>query len=102
MNDDYDDFSRVEFADPGGRSALRASSKNNPRNLPCPICGEKNRRRDVFRRVELFADVLSQHAAARAGHRRAGAVVGAAGLAGRPARADVAGVAQQLPENAGA
>ena len=32
-----------EFADPGGRSALRASSKHNPRNLPCPTCGEENR-----------------------------------------------------------
>ncbi len=32
-----------DFADPGGRSALRASSKSNPRNLPCPDCGAKNR-----------------------------------------------------------
>jgi hypothetical protein len=31
------------FADPGGRSALRASSRKNPRNLPCPNCGAKNR-----------------------------------------------------------
>lgn len=31
------------FADPGGRSALRASSKSNPRNRPCPSCGGKNR-----------------------------------------------------------
>lgn len=35
---------RVEmFADPGGRSALRRASKSNPRNLPCPTCGAKNR-----------------------------------------------------------
>jgi len=33
----------VGFADPGGRSALRAATKTNPRNLPCPNCGEKNR-----------------------------------------------------------
>lgn len=33
----------VGFADPGGRSALRAATKNNPRNLPCPNCGEPNR-----------------------------------------------------------
>jgi len=33
----------VGFADPGGRSSLRASTKRNPRNLPCPTCGEKNR-----------------------------------------------------------
>jgi len=25
------------------KSALRASSKHNPRNLPCPTCGCKNR-----------------------------------------------------------
>jgi hypothetical protein len=33
----------IEFADPGGNSALRAASKSNPRNLPCPTCGEPNR-----------------------------------------------------------
>ncbi|KKL60234.1 hypothetical protein LCGC14_2207340 [marine sediment metagenome] len=43
MNDysDYDD--RIMFADPGGHSALRASSKSNPRNLPCPNCKQPNR-----------------------------------------------------------
>lgn len=30
------------FADPGGNSALRAASKGNPRNRPCPTCGRKN------------------------------------------------------------
>jgi len=29
--------------DPGGRSALRAATKKNPRNRPCPTCGEPNR-----------------------------------------------------------
>jgi hypothetical protein len=38
-----DDEDRSEFADPGGRSALRASSRSNPRNLPCPNCGRPNR-----------------------------------------------------------
>ena len=33
----------VGFADPGGRSALRAATKHNPRTLPCPTCGEPNR-----------------------------------------------------------
>ena len=33
----------VGFADPGGQSALRAATKDNPRNLPCPSCGEPNR-----------------------------------------------------------
>ena len=31
------------FADPGGNSALRASSRQNPRNLPCPTCEAPNR-----------------------------------------------------------
>lgn len=31
------------FADPGGNSSLRAASRRNPRNLPCPNCGEPNR-----------------------------------------------------------
>ena len=33
----------VGFADPGGNSALRAATKDNPRNLPCPTCDEPNR-----------------------------------------------------------
>lgn len=42
--DDYDpmDDDRMEFAEPGGRSALRAASARNPRNLPCPNCGTPN------------------------------------------------------------
>ena len=45
MDDDSSsEFRRVRmFADPGGKSALRAASKRNPRNLPCPTCGEANR-----------------------------------------------------------
>jgi hypothetical protein len=39
---DYDYEARSEFADPGGKSALRASSKTNPRNLPCPTCKRPN------------------------------------------------------------
>lgn len=39
----HDGDDRREFADPGGRSALRASSRSNPRNLPCPSCGQPNR-----------------------------------------------------------
>lgn len=33
----------LDFADPGGRSALRAASDSNPRDLPCPTCGEPDR-----------------------------------------------------------
>lgn len=39
---DYDD-DRSDFAEPGGNSSLRAASRNNPRNLPCPTCKEPNR-----------------------------------------------------------
>jgi hypothetical protein len=37
----YDD--ELDFAEPGGKSALRAANKRNPRNLPCPTCHEPNR-----------------------------------------------------------
>lgn len=43
-DEDYDDYQdRIQFADPGGKSALRAASKSNPRNRKCPNCGAKNR-----------------------------------------------------------
>lgn len=46
MYDEYDPDEwdeRVEmFADPGGHSALRRASRDNPRNLPCPTCGAEN------------------------------------------------------------
>ena len=41
-DDGYEDDcggGRIQFADPGGRSALRAGK----RNLPCPTCGEPNK-----------------------------------------------------------
>lgn len=39
----YDNDKRKMFANPSGNSALRAASKRNPRNLPCPTCKEPNR-----------------------------------------------------------
>src|SRR5438309_800207 len=39
---DEDDMRNEMFADPGGRSALRAASASNPRNLPCPTCERPN------------------------------------------------------------
>jgi hypothetical protein len=41
-DEDEDLIDGVGFADPGGNSALRAETENNPRNLPCPTCGEEN------------------------------------------------------------
>lgn len=46
FEDDFeDDYDRdgIEFADPGGDSALRAATSSNPRNLPCPSCEIPNR-----------------------------------------------------------
>jgi hypothetical protein len=44
MYDDEETYERrIMFADPGGKSALRAASKRNPRNLPCPTCGQPDR-----------------------------------------------------------
>lgn len=40
--DDDDNDDRMDFAEPGSRSALRAATPSNPRNLPCPTCGRKN------------------------------------------------------------
>lgn len=31
-----------DFADPGGRSSLRAASKGNPRIYSCPTCKTRN------------------------------------------------------------
>ncbi len=44
-NDDRDEMAtrRRMFRDPGGRSALRAARRGNPRNLPCPKCGAPNK-----------------------------------------------------------
>lgn len=44
-DDDYypDDCPDIEFADPGGNSALRAATSRNPRNLPCPTCKQPDR-----------------------------------------------------------
>ena len=50
MEPDYDEdmdddppIDGVGFQDPGGRSALRRATPTNPRNLPCPTCGQPNR-----------------------------------------------------------
>ena len=54
-NDDFDEcedgddddlrnnIDGVGFAEPGGRSALRAATIDNPRMYPCPTCGTPNR-----------------------------------------------------------
>jgi hypothetical protein len=63
---DHDDDD-CHFADPGGRSALRASSKRNPRNLPCPSCGAKNRLTPADRARGYQCDVCADRAEGRYG-----------------------------------
>ena len=41
--DEYDQGRMMLFANPGSGSALRAATPDNPRNLPCPTCGEPDR-----------------------------------------------------------
>ena len=46
-NEDYFDSENIygheiDFADPGGRSALRAARQGNPRNRSCPNCKRRN------------------------------------------------------------
>lgn len=51
----YDDeeylIDGVGFADPGGHSSLRAATRSNPRDQPCPSCGAEDvlTRKDVQR-----------------------------------------------------
>lgn len=62
--DDEDDFgdydqNEIEFADPGGNSALRAASKSNPRNLPCPTCKRKNMLTPADRALGYQCDICA-------------------------------------------
>lgn len=50
MDEDfYGDGPDLDFADPGGNSALRAATPTNPRDQPCPDCERPNTltRKDV-------------------------------------------------------
>lgn len=60
----YDDYDgdRSMFADPGGRSALRAASKHNRRNLPCPTCKAPNRLTPADRARGYQCDVCADRA----------------------------------------
>ena len=41
--DNFEDGMRIRFADPGGRSALRAAGPGNRRIYACPNCKTKNK-----------------------------------------------------------
>jgi formylmethanofuran dehydrogenase subunit E len=71
--EDYDDGERcweddeypidgVGFADPGGTSALRAETEDNPRNLPCGGCGRENVLTPLDKQAGYVCDVCADQA----------------------------------------
>jgi hypothetical protein len=64
---DEDLIDGVGFADPGGRSALRAETPHNPRNLPCPTCGAPNRLTPLDRARGYQCDQCADRAEGRFG-----------------------------------
>jgi hypothetical protein len=67
---DDDDFliDGVGFADPGGRSSLRAATRDHPRDQPCPSCGAED--------VLTPADVRAGYQCDRCADRAEGLYVG--------------------------
>ena len=65
----YDEFYEdgYWYEDTSGYSALRASSKSNPRNLPCPTCGQADRltQADVNRHYQC--DTCADYAEGKTG-----------------------------------
>jgi hypothetical protein len=59
---DNDGMNARDFADPGGRSALRAETRNNPRNLPCPTCKRKNMLTPADKRLGYQCDSCADKA----------------------------------------
>lgn len=57
-----DDEDRSMFADPGGKSALRRATKNNPRNLPCPTCKQPNKLTPADKRAGYQCDECADKA----------------------------------------
>jgi hypothetical protein len=68
LGDDEDLIDGVGFADPGGRSALRAETPDNPRDQPCPNCGKK----DVLTRIDRQRGYQCDRCADRAEGRMGG------------------------------
>ncbi len=57
-----DDEEGPDFADPGGRSALRAAGRGNLRNLPCPTCRQPNCLTPADRRLGYQCDACADRA----------------------------------------
>lgn len=67
--DDEDDLiDGVGFADPGGRSSLRAETESNPRIYPCPTC----KRANVLTRIDVQRHYQCNRCADRAEGRMGG------------------------------
>jgi hypothetical protein len=73
--DDFDDgddsealYGRSVFADPGGNSALRAATRSNPRNLPCPECERPNMLTPEDRRRGYRCDICADLAESGRGY----------------------------------
>lgn len=56
----WDDGDEILFKD--DRSALRRATKDNPRNLPCPNCGEHNRLTPADRALGYQCDECADRA----------------------------------------
>jgi hypothetical protein len=68
--DEYDGEELIDgvgFADPGGNSALRAATPDNPRNLPCPTCKKPNRLTPLDKRAGYQCDECADVAEGRGG-----------------------------------
>lgn len=64
-DEDYDLIDGVGFADPGGRSALRAETPDNPRNQDCPTCGAENVLTEIDRQRGYQCDSCADRAEGR-------------------------------------
>ena len=57
-----DDEDAIRFADPTGRSALRAATEQNPRNLPCPTCHRPDMLTPADRSLGYQCDICADRA----------------------------------------
>lgn len=57
----------VGFADPGGRSSLRAETESNPRDQRCPTCGRENVLTRIDRQRGYQCDRCADRAEGRMG-----------------------------------
>lgn len=65
FDEDYSDEDLIDgvgFADPGGRSALRAATDDNPRDQPCPTCKAP----DALTRIDVMRSYQCDRCADRA------------------------------------